>query len=339
MHRMSVSRAAFAAVGSAVALVLAVPVLAVALPLWLVAAMTRALARFYQPSMVKWPDLFEFHPRLGWKTIPHFRGHCLEERADVFRVHTGSDGWPGTRNLADSDVVVFGDSYAFGYGVNVNQAFFAVDPTLRIKAIGAPGYNMVQELLVMQEMASALRGKTVVWFIYFGNDLYDNLAPEMNGYRMPFVAQTARGDWRIVTEHVQAERWSCSVGKPRNHYVDRLFSPGFMAERAFSACEFLIERGQATCRAVSAELVVVTIPHPTLLRGATCRAPKIDGGYPDRRMQAICEKFHVPIVALRDVLDPTDYNPDDEHWNEQGHRKVAKLLGRLTQPSRAVMSA
>jgi hypothetical protein len=82
----------------------------------------------------------------------------------------------------------------------------------RIKAIGANGYNMVQELLWMRRYAPQLAGKLVVWFVYHGNDLFDNLQPNVFQYRTPFVRERHDGrGWEVVTEHVRRSPWVATV--------------------------------------------------------------------------------------------------------------------------------
>ena len=69
--------------------------------------------------------------------------------------------------------------------------------------------NEVQELLLMQDMSNDLSGKFVIWLIYFGNDLYENLIPNMRHYRMPFVREShTSGEWEIVRSHLSERPWS-----------------------------------------------------------------------------------------------------------------------------------
>ena len=100
----------------------------------------------------------------------------------------------------------------------MNRPFFRVSPfELSIKAIGAPGYSMVQELMLITQLAPRLGGKLVVWFIYPGNDLTDNLSPAMTtfGYRMPFLLESdIRGGWDIIASHVQPDRWFAEPIRP-----------------------------------------------------------------------------------------------------------------------------
>jgi hypothetical protein len=325
----------------AIGLLMTVPIIALSLPFWLVSALTRAFLKFFQPPIIRWPELFEFHPRLGWKAKPNYRAYCLEERDDVFEVATGADGWASSRTTGDSQVVVFGDSHAFGYGVDTRSAFFHV-ARVPIKAIGAPGYNMVQEVLLMEELGPSLRGKVVVWFVYYGNDLYDNLAPEMNGYRAPFVAQTADGVWRIETSHINPSKWSASLGRQGRQMTripENFFKKSFLGDRAFSACEFLICEGNKFCQQAGAELVVMTIPIPIMLEASpTLHGKRIDTDYPDQKIREICCKFDVDLICLKDLLHRSDYKPYDEHWSERGHRAVARAIDRIYAEKTALMN-
>ena len=51
---------------------------------------------------------------------------------------------------------------------------------VRIKSIGSPAYSLVHSLMWMERMAPLLEGKLVVWFVYNGNDLADNVYPAQN---------------------------------------------------------------------------------------------------------------------------------------------------------------
>jgi hypothetical protein len=326
-----------------IGLLLAAPVLVLGLPFYVVALLTRAMAPLWEPAVVPWEGLIEFHPTIGWKPKPHFSGHCLEERGDIFHVTTDQDGWPGLNTIGASELVVFGDSYAFGYGIDDRLAFYRANPGLPIKAIGAPGYNMVQEVLLMEQLAGDLRGKYVVWFIYLGNDLYDNVSPEMSGYRIPFACYREKtGTWDIVTDHVCADKWLHSQGRQsrfRRQIAEEFYHHGFMSERAYSACEFLISKGLQICDRQGADLAVVTIPSPLhyLLNSVQTQGPAMTGMnpcYPDDKLGGICAKLGVEFMPLKDHLVRSDYKERDDHWNEKGHRRVAKALKDLYEGHR-----
>lgn len=342
-------RTVLAAAGALVATVLSLPVLIAGAPLWAVALATRLLARRLEPRVTDWRALFVFDPDLGWRVKGGIVAHCLERRDDVFRVETDADGWPGRETVAGSEVVVVGDSHAFGYGVDPERFFARLVPGVRVKAVGVPGYSMVQELLLMRRLAPDLRGKLVVWFVYPGNDLYDNLSPEMNGYRAPFVRREPDGRWTIVTRHLSPEPWRASTGRRGRFYLPTLaavHAPTALAERAYEAAAALLAEGREVCRRAGAQLVVMTIPSPLGLspRGLARLAPHLpadtppDPEFPDRTIGEACERLGLPFVALRTVLRREHYKPEDDHWTEEGHRVVAGVLAdlhrRLTTPAR-----
>ncbi len=326
------------------ALVAFVPCLILLLPAVIAAAgivgfvtCVRALAGMLEPSFVPWQQLIVFDSKLGWKPKPNLNSHYLAELDDVFRVVTDAEGWPGRRSLDESKVVVIGDSFAFGYGVDAGKTFADLSG-LPVKAVGAPGYSMVHGVRLMEQVGTRLTGKLVVWFVYTENDLQDNLAPEMRQYRAPFVRRHhIQHGWEIVDAHVRAEKWRCS-NLDRRRLFARFCVPGDLADRAYSACDFLIERAGAACRHVGAHLVVVTIPHPmqltsagiALMRVQSGQPASCDPGLPDRRIAESCRRYGVPMVTARDSLSIIDYKRREGiHWNERGHRRMARLVAQL----------
>jgi hypothetical protein len=314
-----------------VGLVLLIPVLVIWLPFWFVAVTTRKARRFFEPKVLGWQDMVRHDPRIGWRLQPDVVASC--EGVDVFRVTTDSQGWSGSLQAADAKVVVFGDSNAFGYGVDHAKAYFRLcSQEVPVKAIGAPGYNLVQELLLMEGMASELRGKLVIWLICNANDLYDNLSPQMDGYRTPFVRQTATGDWEVVSSHVSPEPWSCSAGRHaarRQPLAPALHRSNYLSERAYAACGWLIAQGHELCRSAGAELVVMTVPSPFALDSKRTAREDVDPDYPDRRIGAACEALGIPFVPLKHYLGAGDYLDHDDHWNDRGHVKVADVIVSL----------
>jgi hypothetical protein len=333
-----------AAIATVIGVLLAVPIVVLAVPFWVVAFLTRAFAHHLEPSYVSWDQLMEFTPVIGWKPKANLNAHYLTVVEDaVCHTVTDAEGWPGTASIPDSDIVVFGDSYAFGYGVNLEASFAECSGKVRIKAIGAPAYNMVQEVLLMDQLSSQLADKLVVWFVFVGNDLHDNLTPNMYHYRMPFVREVnGTGRWEIVTSHVSPVKWPYTSARFRDfslwqRFLADIHSPTFLAQRAYSACEFLIGKGQDICSRAGARLLVMSIPDPLtvrrrglqslLSRGADPTA--FDPDLPDKTIGSICSRLGIPFVAGRKHFQAHHYKTHDPHWNEQGHQKVAELLSTL----------
>ena len=329
-----------------IAVAAAVPCFILLLPAFVVAAMlvafataVRRLASTLEPAFVPWNELMSYESGLGWKPRPGLDTHYLADFDDVHHIVTDDEGWPGRRSIEDSDIVVIGDSFAFGYGIDTARSFAQVNPAVRVKAVGAPGYSMVHGVLLMERLGYRLRGKLVVWFVYLENDLQDNLAPEMRQYRAPFVRPATNGAWEIVDAHVCSAAWTCS-DLDRRRLFPHMCVPGPIADRAYAACDYLLGRAHAACHRFGAHLAVLTIPHPTQLTPKGIQelarlsgSPELcDAMMPDRRLAECCRRIGVPIVAGARHLSRADYKRREGiHWNEQGHRRVAAIIRRIAE--------
>jgi len=324
-------------------LFLLAPVFAVAGSLMVFAALVRFIALKLERPFVSWKELIDFDRELGWKPKPNLATYYLPHQDDVFRVMTDAEGWPGHRTLDESAIVVIGDSFALGYGVDPEHSFANLNQGIAIKSIGAPGYSMVQPVMLMESFADRLAGKVVVWFVCLENDLEDNLSPAMWRYRAPFVRPTRTGSgWEIAKDHVAPAQWQCSE-YGRKRLLPFLCLDGPLADRAYAAAGYLIDRAAACCRSVDAQLVLVTIPDPILLTtageqrlAAITGKSDCDPSLPDRRFAECCRQSGVAFVAGRDHLCGSDYKSREGlHWNEQGHRRMADVLARLYESFRS----
>jgi len=317
---------------------LLVPVFILAGMSWLFATCVRAVGRLIEPRFVPWTDMMTFDQSLGWRPRPNLDVHYLAQGDDVFHVVTDREGWAGTRPLDESDVVVIGDSFAFGYGIDAGKSFADLNPKLAIKGIGAPGYSMVQSVLLMEQFAERLTGKLVVWFVCLENDLEDNLSPAMGVYRVPFVRPSRRrGAWEIAQEHVGPAPWRCAVFSGTRLFP-YLCVPGPVADRSYAGCDYLISRASAACNRLGAHLVLVTIPDPSQLTveglaklaAISGHPDTFDPDLPDKRIAESCARYGVAIIAGKDHLSASDYKRLERlHWNPRGHRRMSEVIGQV----------
>ncbi len=333
-------RLLLALIAAPLGLALVAPLLALAAPMAVVGATTRLLARLREPRPTPWQALIEFDPAFGWRPRAQVDAYHAGED-DLAHVTTDAEGWRGRGSLDDSQIVVLGDSFAWGQGIGDEEFFAHLVPGVRVKAVGVMGYNMVQELLWLEALAPRLRGKLVVWLIYFGNDLFENLMPHMQGYRAPFLVSAAgAGGWRIATEHVRRVPWFTTGlrnGGPYYRALAEYCTDGEASRRAYAACEFLLRRGAAACADAGAQLAVVTIPDKTqlspegiaFLRSQAGDPEALDPRLPDQMLGEICARLEIPFVAGAARLRPEHYQQLDCHWNASGHREAAGILADL----------
>lgn len=339
---MAMIRLFLVGLAAGVAVLATLPLLLLGTPFWLASGLARgfrAVIQRWRSPPLEWGDVIEFTPVIGWQNRGSLRARIRHRH--TFSMSTDEEGWRGRTTIEESEVVVLGDSFAFGFGVGDRQFFADRSSSVRMKALGANGYNMVQELLWMERLKPRLADKLVVWLVFYGNDLLDNLHPTNYHYRAPFVRRTRpSGSWEIVTSHVRPEPWTFRPRARDWGYSDKIAEvccPSHQAERAYAAAAFLIDRGLAICADAGAHLAVVGIPDVQTLESAgIARLRKLasdpqrfDPGLPDRRMSILCGERDVPFVALSSTLRPADHLPGDCHWNGRGHDKVADLLEQL----------
>ncbi|MGH9379397.1 MAG: alginate O-acetyltransferase AlgX-related protein [Thermoanaerobaculia bacterium] len=120
-------------------------------------------------------------PGLTWTTRPLSdveQGSGLPPAATE-RITFTYDRW-GYRNAEEmehAEIVLLGDSYVEGWYVSDEQTVatrLAARLGRSVANLGVAGYGTLQELRVLESDALARRPRTVVWFFFEGNDLYDD---------------------------------------------------------------------------------------------------------------------------------------------------------------------
>jgi hypothetical protein len=331
-------RGVIAAAASLIALALALPVVLLAIPFWLVSGLTRRLGAILSPSALSWSEVLEYEPEVGWKLRAGVEGRAHNVNDDAFRFEIDHEGWRGRRTLDESDILVFGDSFAFGHAVD-EEAFFANLPgAARIKGLGVSGYSMVQPLLWMERLGKRLTGKLVVLMIYEGNDLDDTLRASVMARRAPFLRESPEaGGWTVVTDHIHPAPWPFHVQRQNYENFVEICCGSRYADRVFSAAEWAIARADEVCRSVGARFVVMTVPelspYPLALveKALAVRHDRsgFDASVPERRISEICRRLDVDHIALGERLDAKDYLAHDVHWNERGNRRIAHILQEI----------
>lgn len=313
------------------------------LPFVIVAKSSTWIAKSLEPRYKEWADLVEFDDEFGWKPVANMNSwHMVDE---IYKTNTDKDGWRGSQKIEDADIVVVGDSFAWGYGI-ADKDFFAELPNdINVKAIGCVGYNMVQELMWIRKLAPIIQGNSLVWMIFWGNDPYDNMAPHMNGYRTPFVCKKSGAEnWEIRTDHISESRWFVNTRQSGEIYLDKvneLCRHGYYSDRALDACKYLIAKGAETCRDAGIELVVVTVPDRAqydldelFSYDEFSEKSEIDPELPDKVLRDWCQTNGIAFVATMDLMDLSDFKMTDCHWNESGHSKFAGFLNDLCHEER-----
>ncbi len=267
----------------------------------------------------------------------------------------GDDAWKGGCTLEAADIVVVGDSFAAGMGIDYERCYYhprARGP--RIKPIAVDGWNLSQEAAALKDLAQQnIEGKLVIWLPFLFNDITNVTLPVDNwGTAAPFMRQDGPAKkWRLDTSHLRADDWDRRAWLAGGNVqtgnvalgqsfviVDR---PNHLIDRGIEAASVLIDEAAKAVTAAGAQLIMVTQPASYELASPWIRkkmsqiyntvlVPK-PNTYLDERLQQICEAHGVPFLRGREFLSIMDFNIREPHLNRRGHVKLRRLFVTLWQ--------
>jgi len=294
----------------------------VALSLGLALAGAEMVVRLARPQIrERYPDgLYLPSATRQYRMRPAFRG--------VFRypefttpVRINGQGLRAERDYGPPEagrrrILAVGDSFTMGYSVVEERTWVRLlGPPWEVLNAGVPGYSTWQELAWLEEEGWAFRPEIVLLGFFLGNDITDNVRPELPVELRDgrLIAAGVRTAWLPLARHSDLYHlaWRARRGRPAGE--DR-------AETGWQATAGLIDRLAHRCRERGVRLIVVIIPD----RGEEGR---------NRRMAALCVRAGVEAVDLTPALrGPGLYFPQDGHWTELGNARAAQVVERYLAP-------
>lgn len=335
---MALPRFLLAFIASVIGIILVIPAVALALPIWLV-TLGRKIWNALQPETSEWEDIIQFDPILGWRVKPNMRVRMKTE--NTYRLTTGNDGWRGHYNVSESGVVVMGDSFVFGQGTDDADYFAGLTKTSGVKPIGAPGYGTTHYLLLLRTLTSELKGKLVIWFVFTGNDYREAIRPTSYGYHFPFTFyDNETGSYKIRTDNISPKKLPFNFEKGYKTSAPELadlYYKNYLSDYAFGAFEYLVKEAKNHCDKNGAKFAIVTIPlwwvfdenMSHKIKRHCSDEKRFSPRYPDERSAEICKRHDITFRAGTDHFIREDFLPSDFHWSRPGNIKAAKIIDEL----------
>jgi hypothetical protein len=254
----------------------------------------------------------------------------------------GPEEYPVERVPGKKRVLVLGDSFPFGYGVEDGDAVSAVLEKLlngpapggyEVLNFGVAGFGQAEALVTWENRARAYRPDVVVWF-YFDNDIGNNAVAKLYDVQpdgsvrrtgASFLPGTNVQDamlsfppLRFLFEH--SEAWNLVRNRLSSLVQKALIRDqglkdyGDATPESVALTSALLKEIVAATRRDGARPVFVIIPNG---RGMTSNFPLTKD-----ELAAL----QVPLIDGRDYLEASDYYRRDNHWRAIGHRKTAEKL-------------
>ena len=277
--------------------------------------------RLFQPDRV-----------LGWKPLPNLDLVRLNASGQRWRVQTNETGYRSPviwQAHARKRVLVLGDSYAFGEGVNIEERFDVrmarERPGWSIINLGVMGYGTDQELIAGRDFFDGLRPGDVLILLTYSNDFYDILRSDFSCRAKPWF--TFRDGKLVehkpiggVRERLRATFYLAlllctSLERPAKAYSRRdLDKSAVLYEKlVHSETGFLAERGVAVVIAHHGDGILKYKLDVRDVYAKLCVGP----GY-----------WCVELDSALDAQQERSVFLPDGHWSAEGHRVVAETLSR-----------
>ena len=301
-------------------------------------------------------DFYAPHPALGFTMNPAFRGRFRQAEFDT-DVRFNSAGLrdrehgvkpPGTKRL-----VVLGDSYTFGWGVDEGERFTdRLEDRLRDAApgvwdvvrAGTNAYATTHERAWMQAYGWGLGPDLVVLQFCMGNDFADNRGVRYrieDGYLVSANADSARAEekglkgWLRTRSHLYLFLRSL-VKQPGVGRAERVRAEieafNALADRGADATGAALEGLAADARGHGVPLVVAVVPMRHQIVEARDLDPRLVE-HPNRLVSELASKAGLPVIDLLPAFresalagGPALYFRSDPHWTAEGHRLAGDAL-------------
>jgi lysophospholipase L1-like esterase len=291
---------------------------------------------------------WQYHSRLGWHHRPGQSGRFAKEQFDtsvVINQHGLRDrDYPLDRVDGMRRILVLGDSFTWGFGVEQEQVFTEViessEQGLEVINAGVSGYSPDQELIWLRETGMRFQPDLVL-LVLSGNDVWGNHQDVISFvYGKPRYRLAADGVLHLENVPVPKPRTSVSVrhwlrqrssiaqllisALERWRYrattpdeIPRLESSDKVDRQPFPLTLALIREIEQVAAAGGARLAIVT--------NSIYWAPWPDGNYSD-----FIDQLRLANYSVLDIDSLPGYEksrlqiPGDRHWNVEGHQLVGR---------------
>lgn len=305
-------------------------------------------------------QFWQYDARYGWSHVPKASGRFASYGFDTI-VTTNSAGFRGREIAHEKDpekkrVLVLGDSYVWGFGVEDDEVFTSrmerLCPGLEAVNFGVSGYSTDQELLLYRDKGSAYDPDVVV-LVLAGNDYEDNARSKVYVYyhKPTFVLDGDRlvlindpvPQSNLVLRALAQIAQSSYVLTQMNRIIEALARGASAAPGAKTAPE---EKREASAQprpfphtagqAMTVRLVR-ELASAVQAAGSQFVVVFTDGhGAMARKLaNAVADPAIVYVYlddAFREAGSGALHLPRDFHWNAAGHALVARtVLGALLE--------
>ena len=306
------------------------------------------------PKSARSTDFWQFHPRYGWAHIPEKVGRFSSFGFDT-EIKINQKGFRGSEVAYErSDkprIVVLGDSFVWGFGVEESEMFTSVLKTLvpdvEIVNLGVNAYSTDQELLLYVEEGRKYSADLII-LVVSDNDFTDNARSMVSHiYAKPLFSMNA-GTVVLSDPIIQEPPFlkRVLVKSASRSYLLTCANRYLEVSRVEETRGYRRDEEKPFPRSYAQELtmnLILELHKQISNDGARMLVIFADGMLQAEEAASYLKPYDISSEVLdhyMNLSDATLHLPQDFHWNAKGHRLVADVISkRLSQqlkPSVAV---
>jgi lysophospholipase L1-like esterase len=321
--------------------------------------LAEGIARLLFPQMAprtaQLTKFWQYDPNYGWSHIPGASG-TFESYGINSSVKINAKGFRGpeieyTRDPKRQRILVLGDSYVWGYGVNDDEVFTEqlgkALPDVEIVNLGVSGYSTDQELLLYRNEGYKYKADLVLIVVTANDPPGNMLAEQYVVYGKPLF-QLQDGKMRLVNQPVaKTSLWKRTLTPfAARSYLLNTAKNYLYAQTVKNAVQAAPGDGASAAMTTSPE----NTPHPQEYEVTARLLLELQQAIPAQQgegkylvvfvdgmkgigsdLSVYMTPHNITCLDLGDYLDSKDKSlhlADDFHWNAVGHKRVAESLAQ-----------
>ncbi len=308
--------------------------------------------RLVYPQML---ESEQYDSVIGWQNRQNFQGLLRSNDGIDYVVtqHINSKGFRGGEvNGSAIKILVVGDSFAFGSGVQDTETFsYLLERDLRSKDFdvsvlnaGVKGYNVEQYYLYLKYKGLNYSPDLVIVSFFAGNDLENKNLVSMDLAEIPsgkpsfiffikrFLGMNSHAYAFFITKAMgipAVDSVLIRVGFFSNHYTPFFAQDPVKFAQQGKKAVLLLQEMERLSGKKNASFMVVFIP--SIEQVSDSYYSDMLKAFPNSSIakdapMSIVISSGLDVVNMFEYLNESDYFPHDLHLNKLGHQKVANAL-------------
>jgi lysophospholipase L1-like esterase len=324
--------------------------------------------RLVMPNSVKFRLMHQPDEKLGYRLAPNYE---IEHKKSEFNtlIKINSEGLRDYEHQKDKKsslfrILVMGDSFTFGLGVNSEETYAKVLETLlnqnlaaktqkkyEVINAGIDGYGTEQEYFYLKELGNQYRPDLVIVGLY-ANDITDVMQT------IPFIYNKNRIKTRFYFLSYLKELHTILKVTLRNDiqstilqiYQDQ-YTPQF--EKALQKTQKILLETRDFIHSIGAEMVIVIVPLTFEIGRSEWEKGQFGHLYRDEFFNKNMHKFStiftefgkveeihtLPLLPIFRKSKKKLYYVRDPHWNKEGHLLAAESIYNFLEKKGLVAKA